>query len=117
MTSSPGITDSVNSIIQDHDFSEGLLSWRANNCIARVVTCAASNTKEAMYAVVTNRNETWQGLEQDITDKISSGSEYSVAARVGVSELLRGSAEDVIATLKLEHENGNSSTSFMSVGR
>lgn len=111
---------SNSNIIQNHDFSEGLHSWRANSCTAHVASSDSNNTKVAAaksagsYAVVANRTECWQGLEQDITSKISLGSMYSVSACVGVSGPLQGSA-DVLATLKLEYQD--SETTYCFIGR
>ena len=70
--------------------------------------------KPGTYAVITNRKEPWQGLEQDITSQVSTGSTYMVSARVGVSGARQGYA-DVLATLKLEHRNTD--TSDLLIGR
>jgi len=66
------------------------------------------------HAVVTNRKECWQGLEQDITARVFPGSTYTVSACVGVSGPLQGSTE-VLATLKLEYQV--TGTSFLFIGR
>lgn len=102
------------------DFSKGLHSWHPNCCHGFVVS-AESNFAEGTsaksvgnYAVVTNRNECWQGLEQDITSRVSPGFTYLVSACVGVSGPLQGSA-DVLATLKLEYRN--SQTSYLFIGK
>ncbi|XP_022137962.1 uncharacterized protein LOC111009247 [Momordica charantia] len=107
-------------ILLNHDFSMGLQFWHPNSCDGHVAP-AESNYREeasvnscAKYAVVTNRNECWQGLEQEITNKISPGITYSVSASVGVSGPLQGSA-DVLATLKLEYKDY--ATSFLFIGR
>lgn len=107
-------------ILVNHDFSMGLQHWHPNGCNG-YVTLTQSNYQEetsinscVKHAVVTDRNECWQGLEQEITNKISSGITYSVSARVGVSGSLQGSA-DVLATLKLVQ--GDSATSFLCIGR
>jgi hypothetical protein len=77
------------------------------------------------HAVVTNRKECWQGLEQDITARVFPGSTYTVSACVGVSGPLHGSA-DVLATLKLEYRAkgtgffgfiNTTRTSYLSIGR
>lgn len=107
-------------VILNHDFSGGLHSWRANCCDGFVVSAdsAYSNGVAANlagnYAVVTNRKECWQGLEQEITGRISLNSTYLVSAHVGVSGVLQGSA-DVVATLKLEYQD--SATSYFFVGK
>ena len=66
------------------------------------------------YVVITDRKECWQGLEQDITNRISIGSTYTVSACVGVSGLSQRSS-DVIATLKLEYHD--SATRYLFIGR
>ncbi|KAE8657035.1 Glycosyl hydrolase family 10 protein / carbohydrate-binding domain-containing protein isoform 2 [Hibiscus syriacus] len=65
------------------------------------------------YAVVKIRTEHWQGLEQDVTSRISPGCTYLVSARVGVSEPLSGSTN--VTALKLE--NHGSSTSYLFIGK
>ncbi|GKV19999.1 hypothetical protein SLEP1_g30183 [Rubroshorea leprosula] len=106
-------------IIMNHDFSNGLQSWHLNCCHGFIVS-AEPDFPDAMpmksggnYAVITNRTDCWQGLEQDITTRISPGSTYSVSAWVGVSGPLHGSA-DVLATLKLENQG---STSYLLIGK
>lgn len=107
-------------IILNHDFSGGLEPWHPNCCHGYVVLAKPGSqgktlmVSESNYAVVTNRTECWQGLEQDITDKISFGSTYNVSACVGVSGPPQGSA-DVLATLKLEYQD--SATSYLFIGR
>lgn len=66
------------------------------------------------YAIITNRTEAWQGLEQDITSKVSVGSTYCVSAYVRVWGGQQEPAP-VIATLKLEFFD--SSTRYVFVGR
>uniref|UniRef100_A0A0V0IIT8 Putative ovule protein n=1 Tax=Solanum chacoense TaxID=4108 RepID=A0A0V0IIT8_SOLCH len=88
--------------ILNHDFSYGLYLWNPNCCEAFVVP--AGYHKGLAAAIVTNRKECWHGLEQDITSKVSEGSTYTVSACVGASGTSQGSVE-VLATLKLVHEN------------
>ncbi|TXG52585.1 hypothetical protein EZV62_021754 [Acer yangbiense] len=113
-------TGSATNIIINSDFSMGLHSWHPNSCHSFIVS-AESNYPEGTstnsvgnHAVVTNRRECWQGLEQDITSRVSTGSTYFVSASVGVSGPLQGSA-DVLATLKLEHKD--SETSYFFIGK
>ncbi|XP_048444307.1 LOW QUALITY PROTEIN: endo-1,4-beta-xylanase 1 [Pyrus x bretschneideri] len=103
-------------IIVNHDFSGGLHSWHPSNCNGFVVSADSGHpkVKAGNYAVVTNRKESWQGLEQDITQRISPGSTYLVSACVGVCGPLQGSA-DVLATLKLEYRG--TATNYLQVGR
>ncbi|KAG9440030.1 hypothetical protein H6P81_020195 [Aristolochia fimbriata] len=107
-------------IILNHDFAEGLCSWKPNCCNGYVVSTEAFhhygvkvNTGEN-FAVITNRTESWQGLEQDITARISLGSVYTVSAYVRVGGPgVQGSAR-VQATLKLEYPD--SKTNYLFVG-
>ncbi|KAK9271063.1 hypothetical protein L1049_026652 [Liquidambar formosana] len=112
--------NSRSNIIVNHDFSQGLHSWHLNCCDGFVVSAESGHPEGisaksgCSYAVITNRKECWQGLEQDITGRVSPGSTYTVSACVGVSGPLQGFA-DVQATLKLEYRD--SSTSYLFIGR
>lgn len=115
---SRGIHDT--NIISNHDFSRGLLSWSLNSCDGYVV-CGESSLLKGVasmtgmnYAIIINRTEAWQGLEQDITSKVSVGSTYCVSAYVRVWGGQQEPAP-VIATLKLEFFD--SSTRYVFVGR
>ncbi|KAD4586266.1 hypothetical protein E3N88_23867 [Mikania micrantha] len=100
-------------IIDNHNFSKGLHSWHANWCDAFQTVEKTTPKPGGGHVVVTNRTQPWQGLEQDITHKVSSGSTYSVCARVGVSGTqLKGDAE-VIATLKLVYQH--SATKYINI--
>lgn len=98
----------------------GLCSWHPNCCHAFIASAEShypegtSANSVGNHAVVTNRKECWQGLEQDITDKVSPGFTYLVSASVGVSGPHQGSA-DVLATLKLEQRD--SETSYLFIGK
>ncbi|KAB1669324.1 hypothetical protein ES319_1Z054800v1, partial [Gossypium barbadense] len=110
----------TDNIIVNHDFYKGLYSWHPNCCNGFIVSANSGNRvglspkSGGNYAVIKNRTEHWQGLEQDITSKISPGSTYSVSACVGVSGSLSGST-DVMATLKLL--NHGSGASYMFIGK
>ncbi|KAL0924933.1 hypothetical protein M5K25_005794 [Dendrobium thyrsiflorum] len=110
-------------IISNHDFSEGLHSWHANCCHAYVASKESSlpNGPNGVvaysgesYIVITNRTECWQGLEQDITGKLSIDTKYDVSVFVRVHGNLQGSC-GVQATLRLE--NPDSGTSYLCAGR
>ncbi|XP_064992982.1 endo-1,4-beta-xylanase 2-like isoform X2 [Musa acuminata AAA Group] len=107
-------------IISNHDFSNGLESWHPNCCHAYVASAISGflngvrPSSGGNYAVVTHRNESWQGLEQDITEKVTVSVKYTVTACVGVYGDLHGPA-GVQATLKLE--NSDSSISYMFIER
>ncbi|KAJ1442755.1 Pseudouridine synthase, RsuA/RluB/C/D/E/F [Sesbania bispinosa] len=97
-------------ILLNHDFSDGLNSWHLNCCNGYVISAEAGTQGEISmesggnYAVITDRKECWQGLEQDITNRISIGSTYMVTACVGVSGIFRDLLI-VLATLKLEYHD------------
>ncbi|CAA7031091.1 unnamed protein product [Microthlaspi erraticum] len=95
-------------IIKNHDFSDELCSWNSNSCDSFVVS--SSDCDSGSYAVVNNRSETWQGLEQDITDSVSPGYSYKVSAIVSVS-----GPSQVLATLKLERQS--SAAEFQQIGK
>ncbi|XP_076899552.1 endo-1,4-beta-xylanase 1-like [Bidens hawaiensis] len=102
----------TNNIIQNHDFSNGLHSWYTNCCHATVVVVS----EQDRYALVSNRKECWQGLEQDTTARVSSGVTYTLKARVGVSASGTHHAHaHVIATLRLEYHG--SQTKYMFITR
>ncbi|CAN1847718.1 Endo-1,4-beta-xylanase 1 [Linum perenne] len=106
-------------IIVNHDFSQGLKSWHSNSCDGFAVSSSSDrpgllSRLVGCYAVVSNRKQCWQGIEQDITARLSPGLNYSVAAVVGVSGQVCGSV-DVIATLKLEQKG--SATQYLRVGK
>lgn len=104
-------------IIENHDFCGGLQSWHPNCCEGFIISADSDHSQAKSagnYAVVTNRKECWQGLEQDITGRISPGSTYLVSASVGVSGPLEGCV-DVLATLKMEYQG--LATKYSMVGR
>ncbi|KAI3878931.1 hypothetical protein MKX03_037328 [Papaver bracteatum] len=109
-----------NNIIHNHDFSGGLSSWHPNFCDGLLVTRESgypegvSANTGSNYAVITNRKECWQGLEQDITTRVLPGFTYTVSACVRVSSFHEEPSK-VIATLKVENED--SSTSYLFIGR
>ncbi|XP_057773201.1 endo-1,4-beta-xylanase 1-like isoform X2 [Salvia miltiorrhiza] len=114
------ISRSATNVILNHDFSGGLHSWSPNGCDGFVVSSDSGYPQvipaslNGRFAKVTNRNECWQGLEQDITNRVSAGSTYTVCAWVGI--LGSGQAvADVQATLKLEYQD--SSVSYLPIGR
>ncbi|KAI9200328.1 hypothetical protein LWI28_006103 [Acer negundo] len=113
-------TGSANNIIRNSDFSMGLHSWHPNSCHSFIVSAESnylggtSTNSFGNHAVVTKRRERWQGLEQDITSRISPGLTYFVSASVGVSGPHQGSA-GVKATLRLEHQY--SKTSYFCIGK
>ncbi|CAL9238291.1 unnamed protein product [Arabidopsis halleri] len=108
-------------VIVNHDFSSGMHSWHPNCCEAFVVTAESNvshgvldRSKSGSYIAVTNRKETWQGLEQDITSRVKPCCLYKVSATVAVSGPSQGLVE-VMATLKLE--NGQSHTNYQFIAK
>lgn len=97
-------------IVSNHDFSNGLESWHPNCCQA-YVTSGNSNFLNGVkplsgdnYAVVMRRSENWQGLEQDITDKVTVGLKYNVTVFIAVHGDFHGTT-GVQATLRLEKDS------------
>src|SRR5438105_8541544 len=75
----------MENILPNSDFSEGLDLWHPNSCHAFVAVEGSGYHhgvrphSGSKYAVLTHRAQSWQGLEQDITEKITIGTEYIVA--------------------------------------
>lgn len=103
-----------NNIIQNHDFSNGMDPWYINCCDGFVVPGTSSSNR---HAIISNRKQCWQGLEQDITNRVSPGLTYTLSARVGVSgpHLHRHHHHNVVATIKLEYHG--SETKYMFITR
>ncbi|KAL2521317.1 glycosyl hydrolase family 10 protein/carbohydrate-binding domain-containing protein [Forsythia ovata] len=105
-------------IILNHDFSRGLHFWQPNSCHAFVNSeesgypGAITAKLSGRYAVVTDRKESWQGLEQ-VIERVSTGCTYTVCAWVGVSGARHG-VDNVDATLRLEY--GNSEVEYLPIG-
>ncbi|XP_050238693.1 endo-1,4-beta-xylanase 1-like [Mercurialis annua] len=108
--------DAADNIIINHDFSRGLHSWHPNGCDGFVISAKSCFLPKSgsNYAVVSNRKESWQGLEQDITSSVAPCSSYSVSAFVGVSGPFEGPS-DILATLKLEYQD--SPTDYLFIGK
>jgi hypothetical protein len=110
----------MENILSNSDFSEGLHLWQPNSCHAFVAAEGSGYHygvrphSGSTYAILTHRTQSWQGLEQDITEKVTLGTEYFVAAYVRV----HGEVHEPIGvqvTLKLEEEG--SSTNYLSIAR
>ncbi|KAL3534645.1 hypothetical protein ACH5RR_003106 [Cinchona calisaya] len=76
-------------IIHNHDFSKGLHPWHPNCCQAYVESFDSSSYSRgkstkfgSRYAVVKNRKKDWQGLEQDITSRVSTGIQQEITGKV-----------------------------------
>ncbi|KAL2241235.1 UNVERIFIED_CONTAM: Endo-1,4-beta-xylanase 1 [Sesamum indicum] len=114
------ISSSATNIILNHDFSGGLHLWHPNCCNGFVVPSESgypqwlSSKLRGRFAVITNRTECWQGLEQDITNRVSAGSTYKVCAWVGISGTPQAVA-DVQATLKIEYQD--LSVNYLFIGK
>ncbi|XP_066397127.1 endo-1,4-beta-xylanase 1-like isoform X1 [Miscanthus floridulus] len=109
----------MENILSNSDFSEDLHLWQPNSCHAFVAVEGSGYHygvrphSGSTYAVLTHRTQSWQGLEQDITEKVTLGTEYFVAAYVRV----HGEVHEPIGvqiTLKLEE---GSSTNYLSIAR
>nr|GEU35123.1 carbohydrate-binding, CenC-like protein [Tanacetum cinerariifolium] len=102
-----------NNIIQNHDFSNGMDPWYTNCCDGFVVPGTSSSNR---YAIISNRKQCWQGLEQDITNRVSPGLTYTLSARVRVSgPHIQHHHHNVVATIKLEYHG--SETKYMFITR
>lgn len=110
----------THNVILNHDFSGGLDMWLPNCCDGFVVSSESGHPQwlstklSGRFAVITSRKETWQGLEQDITNRVSADCTYNVCAWVGISGAPQA-VSIVQATLKLEYQD--SSTDYYFIGR
>ncbi|KAG0460254.1 hypothetical protein HPP92_023382 [Vanilla planifolia] len=107
-------------IIFNHEFSDSLQFWHAICCHAYVASIKSglfhgipAKLGES-YAVVTHRTQCWQGLEQDITERVTSGTKYNVLAIICVHGNF-SEATGVQATLRLE--NPGFATDYLCIGR
>ncbi|KAG9440028.1 hypothetical protein H6P81_020193 [Aristolochia fimbriata] len=112
--------DHAENIILNHDFAGGLDPWKPNCCDSFVVFGQSSNHNGVKartgtnFAVVTNRGQCWQGLEQDITSRVSLAATYTVSASVRVWAASLEGDVDVRATLRLEYPDA--ATEYLFVG-
>ncbi|KAL4181317.1 hypothetical protein AMTRI_Chr12g270610 [Amborella trichopoda] len=110
-------SESETNIIKNHDFSSGLHFWHPNGCHGFVISESFNGIEPASgssFAVIAERSQCWQGLEQDITEHVLPNLLYKFTAYVRISGPING-ATNVQATLKLE--NPNSNPSYMFLGR
>jgi Carbohydrate binding domain len=113
-------TTSMNNIILNHDFSEGIKPWRPIFCHAYVASSWSGFPQGFRghfgdnYAVVSKRTQQWQGLEQDITEKVKTGVTYSVFVHLRIHGEIDEVAE-VKAMIRLK--NFDSTTNNLFVGR
>jgi hypothetical protein len=132
VSSSIGGTENI---ISNYDFSKGLHPWNPTCCHAYVASQWSGfldgirgNLGENYvvvfldgirgnlgenYVVVSKRAENWQGREQDITNRVSTGTAYVVSAIVRVDGNVQGQVE-VKGTLRLQNTDG--STHYNPVG-
>jgi hypothetical protein len=114
------LIDRTENVISNYDFSNGLHPWNPICCHAYVASQWSGfldgirgNSGEN-YAVVSKRTESWQGLEQDITERVSTGALYAVSAYVRVNGNGQGQVE-VKGTLRLQNPDGQ--THYSPIGR
>jgi Carbohydrate binding domain len=76
------INSTLGNIILNHDFSDGMKSWKPRGCHAYVASDWSGFLHGIRghfgenYAVVTNRDDWRQGLEQNITDQVKFRIKY-----------------------------------------
>lgn len=110
---------SATNIVLNRDFSGGLRSWHPNCCKAHVASPGPhypESLSRVGFSVITNRTESWQGLEQDIAARISAGSTYTVCAWVAISGGIQ-SDSNVEATLKCKRQQSDHDPEYLCIGR
>ncbi|KAL3691913.1 hypothetical protein R1sor_005564 [Riccia sorocarpa] len=99
-------TQPTQGLLLNPTFDDGLRPWAAKGCKA-YVTESLGDIRPAQgkyFAVATQRTETWQGIEQDITGRIEESILYNVKLTV---RLLGGVKEArVLATLYMKSDDG-----------
>ncbi|BBN13674.1 endo-1,4-beta-xylanase [Marchantia polymorpha subsp. ruderalis] len=103
-------------LLHNPTFDDGLKSWTQKGCKAYVTESLGAIGPETgkYFAVASQRTETWQGIEQDITGRIEESTLYHVSAKVrvnggGVKEAM------VMATLYMKGYDGKEQ--YMTLGR
>lgn len=102
-------------ILHNPTFDDGLRPWTPKGCKADLTGSLGDilPVSERQFAVATNRTESWQGIEQDITGRIEESTLYHVTAMVrlhgGVNEAR------VLATLYMTGEDGKDQ--YLTLGR
>jgi hypothetical protein len=110
----------MENILSNNDFSEGLHLWQPNSYHAFVAVEGSGYHHGVRphsgsgYAVLTHRTQIWQGLEQDLTEKVTLGTEYFVAAYVRVHGEVH---EPVPVRTTLKFEDNSSSTNYVNIKR
>lgn len=90
-------------IVFNPNFKLGLRGWQSNCCNAHVSSANSPGnpnsemTEGQIVCIVTNREESWQGLEQELTPRLKESVKYSVLVTIKTS-----TTTDVRATLRLE---------------
>jgi Carbohydrate binding domain len=101
------INSTPDNIILNHDFSDGMKSWKPRGCHAYVASDWSGFLHGIRghfgenYAVVTNRNDWREGLEQNITDQVKFGIKYYFFALVRAYGVFEGPVT-VKATIELK---------------
>jgi Carbohydrate binding domain len=109
----------LDNIILNPDFSAGIRLWRANTCQAYVASDWSGFVPGIKghfgdnYVFLTKRSERWQGLEQDITERLKIKVKYYLFAHVRVYGKVNGLVE-VKATIRLENSD---STNYLVIER
>eukprot|EP01018_Ginkgo_biloba_P023065 Gb_13086 [translate_table: standard] len=106
----------LGNIILNPKFCMGLHGWHTNLCSGSISSDLAQDpkTESKMYAVITNRRDSWQGLEQDITMRLMPNLDYNALASVQIG----GTPQfQVFIQATLRIENKNAPPRFLSIAR
>lgn len=105
-------------VLVNPTFSTGVQGWSGNCC--KVLHSGSHGWKGIMgprgkpFAIVSDRTDGWQGIQQDITPLVQPNETYLVTAMVRTEGKPHEGA-NVLATVSLEY--GDSNTRYLSVGR
>ena len=92
-------------VLRNPDFEDGLEHWYGKGCKLSLVDSSIFKEISKKYiAVATDRTSEWQGVEQDITGKLSAYKEYKVSSVVRIYGGMVSA--HVLATLWTKNEAG-----------
>ncbi|XP_024517945.1 uncharacterized protein LOC9637546 [Selaginella moellendorffii] len=106
-------TSPSDSVIKNACFSRGLQGWSARSCTLTLDDPHVSPCTGYHFAIASNRTQTWHGIEQDVTGRLSANIMYDVRATVRIRGGL--SRAEVLATLYIR--KSNMQEQYMTIGR
>jgi O-glycosyl hydrolase len=99
----------VGNILVNPDFESGTTGWVARSCSITTVTSSPTPYSGTRCARAYSRTATWNGIQQDIKDKVAVGQTYQISGRVRTST-------SVSSTVKISiQKTDNGTTTYATV--